>query len=193
MDPRARLQAHLGSAFVLGRVLDGGGLALLGNRELQGGRLSRGVAAYKSQYGILASRGAIAQFDGLIEALGDAFIRGDAVVAVRSGEPIAPRRCWLDSRRESQRQAARKPDSAIAHDSAYLAVLVLERQGTDYFALAQVQKRLGELYDFRNDRAKAIEHHAAFVEQWKDVDPEFPAGVASVRKRLKELQDEEGN
>ena len=40
-------------------------------------------------------------------------------------------------------------------------------------ALAAVEKRLGELYDSRNERQKAITHYAAFVEQWRDADAEL--------------------
>ncbi len=83
-------------------------------------------------------------------------------------------------------------DSAMAHYSAYLALPLSLRLVPDNEALAHVRKRLGELYDGKNDRANAMKYYSAFVEQWKDADPELQPTVATVRKRLAELQTQEG-
>jgi tetratricopeptide (TPR) repeat protein len=53
------------------------------------------------------------------------------------------------------------------------------------------EKRLGELYEAKGDRAKAASHYARFVELWKSADPELQPRVAEVRKRLARLSDTE--
>jgi tetratricopeptide (TPR) repeat protein len=87
--------------------------------------------------------------------------------------------------------AAGKPDSAIAHFTAYVALPAVQRLDIDSRALAEVEKRLGELYDSRNDRANAIKYYGAFVEQWKNADAELQPVVATVRKRLTDLRAQE--
>jgi tetratricopeptide (TPR) repeat protein len=85
-------------------------------------------------------------------------------------------------------------DSATAWYEEYLRVPTIVRffSGNDAYWLAKVRKRLGELYDQRGERAKAIEQYAALVEQWKDADAELQPAVASVRARLNELRGQEG-
>jgi eukaryotic-like serine/threonine-protein kinase len=87
---------------------------------------------------------------------------------------------------------AEMPDSAIATYERYLATpywaKLLE---LDDFALAGTHKRLGELYEARNDRQKAISHYTQFVELWKNADPEFQPKVAEVKQRIARLTDSE--
>jgi len=85
---------------------------------------------------------------------------------------------------------AERADSAISYYERYLTVPAPRRP--DWMSLAQVEKRLGELYDSRNERKKAITHYAAFVEQWKDADAELQPVVATVKRRLNELRGQEG-
>ena len=59
--------------------------------------------------------------------------------------------------------------------------------------LARIRKRLGELYDQKGERQKALEQYSAFVDQWKDADPELQPAVASVKKRMAELTRAEGH
>ena len=53
--------------------------------------------------------------------------------------------------------------------------------------LAGVHRRLGELYEAKGDTAKAVAQYRAFVEQWKNAEPELQPRVAEVRKRLEAL------
>ena len=88
--------------------------------------------------------------------------------------------------------AAQSADSALAHYLAYLAVPMTRRAGIDGMALAHVEKRLGELYDARNQRDLAIKHYEAFATQWAKADAELQPGVATVRKRIAELRKQGG-
>ena len=88
---------------------------------------------------------------------------------------------------------AEMPDSAIAMYERYLAtprflgVFPTVRQIDPAF-LAGAHKRLGELYEAKGERQKAISHYLAFVELWKDADPVLAPKVAAVRQRLGHLR-----
>ena len=79
-----------------------------------------------------------------------------------------------------------KPDSAIAYFTSYFAEPA-SRRNLDYTASAAVNKRLGELYDARGDTAQAVKYYGAFVDLWKNADPDLQPVVATVKKRLGEL------
>jgi tetratricopeptide (TPR) repeat protein len=85
---------------------------------------------------------------------------------------------------------ANEPDSAIAMFEQYLATRQTSRAGSDAFWLPAIQKRLGELYEAKGDRAKAATHYAVFVDLWKDADPELRGEVAEVKRRLAALGEE---
>jgi tetratricopeptide (TPR) repeat protein len=87
---------------------------------------------------------------------------------------------------------AEMPDSAIATYERYLATPYHAKPiELDHFALAGTHKRLGELYEARSERQKAISHYTQFVELWKNADPEFQPKVAEARQRLVRLTDAE--
>ena len=86
--------------------------------------------------------------------------------------------------------ASGQADSAIANFEQLLAIPVNRRDEGEVTAVAH--KSLGELYDSKNDRTNAIKHYAAFVDQWKNADPDLQPVVATVKKRLNELRGQEG-
>jgi eukaryotic-like serine/threonine-protein kinase len=75
-------------------------------------------------------------------------------------------------------------DSAIAMFEQFLHCQAIERIFTDVVDLPLTQRRLGELYEAKGDRARAAEHYKAFVELWKNADPDLQPQVADVRKKL---------
>jgi eukaryotic-like serine/threonine-protein kinase len=81
-----------------------------------------------------------------------------------------------------------QPDSAIAQLEAYVATRWDSQLDDDMFALAGTHKRLGELYDAKGDRERAISHLSKFVELWKNADPELQPAVADAKRRLTRLQ-----
>ena len=83
---------------------------------------------------------------------------------------------------------ANQPDSAIAEFEALLRQHYDSRLDDDMFSLAGTHKRLGELYDAKGDREKAISHLSKFVELWKNADPELQPAVADAKRRLAKLQ-----
>ncbi len=87
--------------------------------------------------------------------------------------------------------AMNQPDSARAWLEQYVALPRLPRLQVDPYALATVERRLGELYDAKGETTKAIEMYGKFVNRWRDADPELQPTVTSVRERLTELQRQE--
>jgi tetratricopeptide (TPR) repeat protein len=83
---------------------------------------------------------------------------------------------------------ASQPDSAIAHLEAYTTTRWGDRAEDDMYALAGVHKRLGELYEAKGDRERAISHLSTFVELWKNADAELQPAVADAKRRLMRLQ-----
>ena len=80
-----------------------------------------------------------------------------------------------------------KPDSAIAVYERYLTTPVLERTGVDGAFVPAVHKRLGELYEAKGLRDKALSHYRAFMDLWKDADPELQPKVTDARQRVAAL------
>jgi tetratricopeptide (TPR) repeat protein len=91
---------------------------------------------------------------------------------------------------------AGEADSTAAYLEKYLAIKPGERgigpNSSDALALAAVEKRLGELYDAKHDKANALKHYGAFVDQWKNADADLQPVVTTVKKRIAELVAGEG-
>jgi tetratricopeptide (TPR) repeat protein len=93
--------------------------------------------------------------------------------------------------------AAHQSDSAIANYEKFLSTPYGERLDSPLFDmfsdqvdpvyLAGVRRRLGELYEAKGDTAKAVAQYRAFVDQWKNAEPELQPRVAEVRRRLEAL------
>jgi tetratricopeptide (TPR) repeat protein len=89
--------------------------------------------------------------------------------------------------------AAEQSDSAMVYYERFIETpfWVRLRRDVDPVFLAGAHKRLGELYEAKGNRAKAISHYTKFVELWKNADPELQPKVAEVKKRLARLGREE--
>jgi eukaryotic-like serine/threonine-protein kinase len=84
------------------------------------------------------------------------------------------------------------PDSAIAHWETWLATPYAGQLGQDASMLPAVRKRLGELYEARGNTQRAAHNYLAFLELWKNADPELQPRVQEVRQRLARLKDVAG-
>ena len=92
---------------------------------------------------------------------------------------------------------ARQPDSAIVMFERYLATPYFERFDVPLFGefpdpvdpvfLPAVHRRLAELYEAKGDTAKAVEQYRAFIDLWKNADPEVQPRVVEARRRLTQL------
>jgi tetratricopeptide (TPR) repeat protein len=88
-------------------------------------------------------------------------------------------------------------DSAIAVFTRYIETGDFFRiggpaiSGVDGDYLAVSYKRLGELWEQKGDRQKALGYYLKFVDLWKNADPELQPKVAEVRRRIARLKDVE--
>jgi tetratricopeptide (TPR) repeat protein len=82
---------------------------------------------------------------------------------------------------------AENADSAIAVYERYVGLGVVDRIESDAAYLPAIHKRLGELYDARGQRDKALHHYRAFIELWKEADPELQPRVTDARQRVAAL------
>jgi tetratricopeptide (TPR) repeat protein len=84
-----------------------------------------------------------------------------------------------------------QPDSALR---AYEASLSGPRGGRqvngDAWNLAPATKRLGELYEAKGNRDKALEYYGRFVNLWREADPELQPAVRDVKERMAKLAGE---
>ena len=78
-------------------------------------------------------------------------------------------------------------DSAIVYFEKFAAFKDSNMNEDSQF-LAGSYKRLGELYEAKGDRDKAIANYEKFVDLWKNAEPELQPKVAEVREKLTRLR-----
>ena len=83
-------------------------------------------------------------------------------------------------------EVAGKPDAAIETYERYLRAPWQRRFETDAAELGFAMKRLGELYQQRNDGAKAAAQYTALLQLWHGADAELAPLIADVRRRLEQ-------
>jgi tetratricopeptide (TPR) repeat protein len=142
--------------------------------------------------------GAIALVRGDAKTAIDEFRRGDVAADGLPASECAPCVHFALGRAFD---AAGQADSTIAEYEAYIAtpywVKLVGADSPDIsfgdaMVLAGIHKRLGELYEAKGDRQQAASHYAAFVQLWKNADPELQPQVEDVRRRLVRLGESEG-
>jgi tetratricopeptide (TPR) repeat protein len=87
---------------------------------------------------------------------------------------------------------AQMPDSAIAAFTKYVDSKSLQRINNDQYFLAMAYRRLGDLWENKGDKAKAVDYYTKFVDLWKNADPELQPKVAEAKSRLAKLTGLEG-
>lgn len=97
-------------------------------------------------------------------------------------------------------EAAEAHDKAGRADSAIVAFRrFVEHRGLRQFAppgtydavtpqIAPAGRRLGELLEAKGDKPRAIEAYKAFLEYWRDAEPELQPIVRDVRERVNRLR-----
>jgi tetratricopeptide (TPR) repeat protein len=123
------------------------------------------------------------------EAL-DEFRRGDIAFDGAPADECAP---CLPFDLARAYDAAGKPDSAAMMFERYLSTPVWFKMDAllDPVRLPAIRERLGQLYEGMGDTAKAIANYRAFIELWKNADPELQPRVADAKRRLARLTQPE--
>lgn len=83
-------------------------------------------------------------------------------------------------------EAMEQPDSALVA----LELLVSTPEPFPFhndYSRPGAYRRLGERYEAKGDRTRALEYYGRFVDVWKDADAELQSRVADVRRRIAEL------
>jgi tetratricopeptide (TPR) repeat protein len=85
--------------------------------------------------------------------------------------------------------AAGKADSAVMMFEKYLATPYWLKASAemDPLRLPAMHERLGQLYEAMGKSEKAAEHYRAFIDLWKNADPELQPRVADAKRRLARL------
>jgi tetratricopeptide (TPR) repeat protein len=86
--------------------------------------------------------------------------------------------------------AAGQTDSAVAVWEQALGEAAFEMVFSYALSLPHAYQRLGEIYEQRGNKAKALDYYGKFVELWKNADPELQPVVRDVRERMARLTTE---
>jgi tetratricopeptide (TPR) repeat protein len=123
------------------------------------------------------------------EAL-DEFRRGDIGFDGAPADECAP---CLPFNLARAYDAAGKPDSAAMMFERYLSTPFAFKADVamDPMRLPAIRERLGQLYEGMGDTVKAIANYRAFIELWKNADPELQPRVADAKRRLARLTQPE--
>lgn len=214
----SRLAFYLDSAFVRQAAGDDAGALAVLERGLK--RISmEEIPASERPWNALRDLGVLTRNAALVRRATVGWERDQAALAVdaeawrissASALAYAEGR-WQDAITESRRAEARyaflpkaaaavrgvgfralgQVDSAIASMERSLAI-------PDPFAETEsgwrprLLQELGELYEEKGDRTKALERYRAFVELWQDADPELQPRVREIRERIARLEKERG-
>jgi tetratricopeptide (TPR) repeat protein len=123
----------------------------------------------------------------------------DAIAEFRKGDvapdgPVDGCPACLPLRLARAFDAAGQADSAIVNYEEYITRPTWNREveDGDPMFLPGVHERLGQLYEARGDAAKAAQHYRAFIDLWKNADPELQPRVAEAKRRLAKLGPVEG-
>jgi len=85
----------------------------------------------------------------------------------------------------------KQPDSAVAvYQRNAESAGGLLRIFNDQWDLAHSYRRLGELYEDKGNREKALDYYGRFVQLWKEADPELQPQVKDVKERMARLAGE---
>jgi tetratricopeptide (TPR) repeat protein len=82
---------------------------------------------------------------------------------------------------------AGRADSAVAYYERWMNVKDWNRVDVDQETLWLVRRRLGELYEARGDRARALAYYGDLLEQWRNADTVVQPIVRDVRARMARL------
>jgi len=84
-------------------------------------------------------------------------------------------------------EAMDMPDSALAVYERFVNTSFPGRFTDDAFFLAGTLVRVGDLYQERGDRNRAMQYYSRFVDLWKNADPELKPRVRAVQMKLEAL------
>jgi eukaryotic-like serine/threonine-protein kinase len=175
MPPLDRPGAHVATMYALA------GRPEQARRILSGYESQVPEGVRRGRWEWYKARGWLALADGRPRDALAAFVQGRSA-------PTCPRCGGWDEGVAYERVGL--PDSALAGYQRAVARDGPWKAGADQWTLGPSLKRLGELYEGRGDRARALEYYGRFVKLWKDADPVLQPTVREVRGRMAVLAGE---
>jgi tetratricopeptide (TPR) repeat protein len=90
-------------------------------------------------------------------------------------------------------ELARQPDSALVYwERAVQLPADWERFFDDALSLPRGYQRIGEIYEAKGDRTKALDYYGRLVELWRDAEPSLQPRVTDIKQRIARLVAEQG-
>ena len=167
-------------------------IAALAGDTLRAREFHKAALESWQQYGKVVSRPAWESMDDASLAFAEGR-NSDALAKLDEADRrLLPRPDILASLRFLVLDRLQRADSAIAAGEAYLAVTAPARVGQDALFRAGIEQRLGELYEQKGNAENALEHYQAFVDLWKNADPELQPRVRDVQGRVTRLAKQLG-
>lgn len=114
---------------------------------------------------------------------------GDAIESYRASQSYRCNACDLYQLAQAFELAGETHSALTTYERAIEATNIA-RVNEDFDDLAPAYRRLGELYEERNNQEKAVQYYNRFVELWSDADPELQPLVEDVRNRIARLTGE---
>ena len=176
LEPEDRPYADLAEAYaVAGNLERARELLAEGERVLDPGLLRQLRSSYHSARGYIAlaegrSSDAVTEFKLMDAELG-------CIICPLHGMGTAYR-------------LANEPDSAIAVFERYVSTPRAGGLMQDVVWLPSVYVHLGELYEERGDRERAVDYYNRLVELWHDAEPELQPVIQDLRRRIASLVGE---
>lgn len=98
--------------------------------------------------------------------------------------------CTLTDAARAWDRAGEADSALVRYERSVTETVERANNGDEAWTLGPTYKRLGEMYEVKGDRAKALEYYGKFAELWRDADPVLQPQVKDARARMAELAGE---
>jgi len=98
--------------------------------------------------------------------------------------------CVLSEAAQAWERAGESDSALVRYERSVTIPEGRGRGSLESWTLGRTYRRLGEMYESRGDRAKALTYYGEFVDLWRDADPVLQPQVKEVRQRMAGLAGE---
>jgi eukaryotic-like serine/threonine-protein kinase len=98
--------------------------------------------------------------------------------------------CGLYDAAEAWDRAGESDSAVVRWERVVTSISTVAAPFDEVFSLALAYRRLGELYEAKGNREKALDYYGRFTTLWRDADPELQPQVREVRQRMARLAGE---
>ncbi len=98
--------------------------------------------------------------------------------------------CTLTDAARAWDRAGEADSALVRYERSVTQTIERTNTGDEAWTLGPTYKRLGEMYEAKGDRAKALEYYGEFADLWRDADPVLQPQVKEARARMATLAGE---